>query len=288
LGKQAITQEHYEAVLALFRSDNPAKSPSRPGSDPGAELEKWQQLQPVRISKLSGIDTRTVRKLYEVGIPRLNCPAIKEVLDGDKAKARALIYAQQEADRAQRDAERKAIGEQAAKARSAEAAIVDVTRSTAMQGVQVGLQLIVSANKVAQLTRKRIEDRLAGVLPDGTADPRSPLDYKEGIAMLGDIATIERDLVAYSRAALELERIHLGKPIHRIDVQITDVSQMTRQELDARATTVEMVLEQVRATGTTRPAAPKLLVPAIGVLVKDSTTNRPATLPQNVPAPPKR
>jgi hypothetical protein len=285
LGKKALTQELYDAVVAAYRADNVTEM----GGPAGLTEDERASRRACRVAKSLKIDARTVKKLFAAGYKAKGWIAVQTVLDTDRVKARALAQLAVEERRKQTEAERAAANRNAAEARATEAQIVGLARGTAALSIQEGLRLKNTVSKLALQVSKAIENRVAGLEMDGTLlvvrdgkgqpvldtngqpIPVPPVSVEKGLSILKDVADLELKLLQFARGAFELERVYLGKPTNTFGVELTDTRDMGKDEIEARWSTLVGVLKNAVARGALSKSSPLVTIPAEGEVVTDAS-----------------
>lgn len=220
MAKRAITDEVYNSLLNEFRLD-----PSHPYT----------------VAKKAGVAPRTAMRAWELGWPGKGFPPIKETIEAEQQKARAMAMAHHAARKATSQKERDDAIEHAAKVRLEEGQIVRLVRGSSLQALTVAVGLTGSARKLTKQLTDKI-DALAS-LPAG--DP-AQLTTNQGLHMLKQIADLNRSINICAREALELERLHMGEPTSTVAVQTTE---MTITDADSRIAAAQQALQKAKEIG---------------------------------------
>jgi hypothetical protein len=188
-GRRVIDLAFYESLLAAYLR--------LPGNASAAARD-------------AGCDRRTAARAWSIGWPRKGFTAIKQRVEDEQRAARArLLRDDQDARQAKQDATRS-IAEQAqldsAKSRAEEARTVRASRANALALGSATARL----NRGALALAKRIEAELLRDTDD--AGNRKTLNVRAGVALLRQVAAINRESNDASRLAVQLERLVLGEP----------------------------------------------------------------------------
>lgn len=206
-GRRVIDLDFYESLVSAFLAV--------PGNASAAARE-------------AGCDRRTAARAWSLGWPRKGFAPIKQRVEDEQRAARArLLRDEQDAREAKRDAAAKLEADASidrAKSRAEEARAVRAARANALalQGATARL------NRGALALAQRIEAQLLN-----TNDEAAKLKPREAVALLRQVAAINRESNDAARLAVQLERLVLGEPDQVVGHVLIDMTpEDARREIE--------------------------------------------------------
>jgi len=239
--KKRLGIEIYNALVAAYRID--------PGN-------------PAHASKHAGTTWNKAQKAWEEGLPVLNLPPIRRVLEEEMEQARARLQAEIEDRRTQAEKDAELATKHALEARQQEGKMVKLARSSATEA-------LMSAQNIAAMTRKLSKELVdfavleANTLRDWTAynaallrgeDPpnrpgRTGMPPEKVLAMARQGIQMCQESIMMAKTVMDMERLHLGAPNTVIGITTTGPGvsdDLTMEEAELRIAAAQQAVEQVR------------------------------------------
>ena len=208
-----IGRQQYDQALGAFRE--------RPGAFKAA-------------ARSSGIDKRTAKRLWLVGLPSLGLPPLQQAVEREQQELRAKV-----AEEERRLAVTRVVAaEDAQRVREHEVLIARGARAAALDLLNRSAVLKAFADRAAQ--------RLAALELDPKADPLAVA------RVLGALARYNRHAAELALRAIELERLRLGEA-RKVDVHLTVEQRPFDPEQAARD--AELLQEVLRERAARPPPA---------------------------------
>lgn len=204
-----------------------------------ASFRKFPPGATTKIASDCGLNTRTVRRYYDDGNPRLGMEPIRIILEREQLLARAELEKQRRNDANEKAKETRELSQKhAVEARAEEGRIVDFTRAGASRAAGIGVHLAIGAMRLSEL----IEQELKNLADTGHVDP-----FK-GVKLLKDVADTMDKINSLAFKAMEMERLHLGEPTHVIEVQSRQ--ELTLDDVKLRLAAAQRAVDRVESRGS--------------------------------------
>ncbi len=215
-GRTAYSRKLYDLLVEAYRE--------RPGEHSYA-------------SRVAGCVRSTAARAWNQGwVPRISwAKAIREVLEDERAEARALV-AKKHLSEAEEAAEiRERMRREAIEAHAAEGQMVRLARSDATS-------LLAAVGKLQPALHK-LSERLGVML----MDDGEKMSRREAAALLSTLSRTTKEALAAGQVAIELERLHLGAPTQILGVQ--DVGEMSTGEAVKEIEAAAAALNRAKTLG---------------------------------------
>lgn len=250
-----------------------------------------------KAAKAASVGWPTAQRAWEKGSLRHGFPPIKQVIQAEQQRARALISAEQAAAKAARSKEIAQAADQAITARKQEGQMTGLVRGSSLAALTavttlskearalanaMASQVAVERNKLEQWTA--YERQFTGFLdengqliaPDPNAIPpswsqgperQSPPTLNFLLNVLNRSADYAQKIASCARVAMDMERLHLGEPLGVIQHEHSIKSDMSLEELEIRRQNANQAIDRSRVARGIQPASSDTVQPKIGQLV---------------------
>jgi hypothetical protein len=232
----------------------------------------------------AGCSWEMAKKMLTEGWMDKGLPSMAAIREQEQIQARAQLQAEMAAKNALKEKEQEEAYKQAVEARKQEGTMVGLARSATLQNLAAVTGLAQSARVLApvvkgfiELQAKKLEEwtRYEVAFMNGNPAIAAPsfarpaLTAHQALDLLQRVATLTSQITGTAQQAMEMERLHLGKPTEIIGVVSAHVD-MTYAEAVARAEAAQNAVKHFQESGEVQLVLTRGQdEPELGELVED-------------------
>jgi hypothetical protein len=265
MSRKRISLETYQKLIAAYRR------PTFENNVRSAALE-------------AGVRWETAKRMLEEGWPDKGLPSMRAIRTEEQIQARARLQTEMAARTAHKEKEAEEAHKQAVESRKQEGTMVGLVRGATLQNLAAVTGLAQAARTLAPVVKAFIDlqaEKLkmwtayetqfmqgnAAATPPALAKPA--LTAHQALDLLHRVAALTATITNTAQQAMEMERLHLGKPTEIIGVMSAHV-EMTYEEAVARAEAANNAIAHFRESGEVRLVETKgQELPELGELVEE-------------------
>jgi hypothetical protein len=229
-------------------------------------------------AKHAGVTWNTAQKAWEKGSKKHGFPPLKQVIEQEQIKARALLEAERRSKLAAIALEKEQAREGAVAARKQEGQMTQLVRASSLLALRAVTSLSREAVGLAETINKRIEqekkhldlwiqydDAVLRGDPSAQLPPFAhPPSLNNLLSILNRTADYAGKITHCARQAMDMERIHLGEPTHIIGIADATPKDITLDEVQIRRDNAVRALEGATRSGGLRVIQGGNAEPVIG------------------------
>lgn len=216
---------------------------------------------PTKVAAACHVNVRTAMRYWHLGCPEIGAEPIHVVITREQIEARRRI---EEEKRAETQANRAAVTENATETRKKEGQILELQRAAVLQNSVVATNLAMGARRLAEMVNRKLQ---------ALADTPDKVDVFDAVKLLKTVADTTGKITAAAHELMEMERLHLGEPTQIIELV---KEELTVSEIEARVEAAQRALRRVQSVTATRGVI-DTTASSVASLKRTTNIGRPAT-----------